>query len=150
MVASEGTSNPVSHISTTMAIFIGDPLSLNFRAASLVIRMARTIIFPAGMRYQGELAGTAARMRDIGMDYRTTTLEEVTASLRQLQDATARLETALAACGELGEGLEAAQRYCADVLPLMLEVRSHADALETMVADDLWALPNYQEILFGK
>ncbi|MDE7242156.1 glutamine synthetase III [Desulfovibrio sp.] len=118
--------------------------------ASLVIRMARTIIFPAAMRYQGELAATAARLRDLGMDCRTTTLEEVTGSLRQLEDATAKLETALAACGELGEGLDAAEHYCNDVLPLMLEVREHADTLETMVADDLWALPNYQEILFGK
>ena len=118
--------------------------------ANLVIRMARTIIFPAAMRYQGELATTAGRLRDLGMDYRTTTLEEVTASLRRLQDATAKLETALAACGELGEGLEAAEHYCNDVLPLMLEVREHADTLETIVADDLWALPNYQEILFGK
>lgn len=118
--------------------------------ANLVIRMARTIIFPAAMRYQGELAATAGRLRDLGMNYRTTTLEEVTASLRQLQDATAKLETALAACGELGEGLDAAEHYCNDVLPLMLEVREHADTLETIVADDLWALPNYQEILFGK
>lgn len=118
--------------------------------ANLVIRMARTIIFPAAMRYQGELAATAARMRDIGLEIRTTTLEEVTSSLRRLQDATARLETSLAACGGLGEGLEAARRYCDEVLPLMGEVRGHADTLETLVADDLWALPNYQEILFGK
>ena len=118
--------------------------------ASLVIRMARTIIFPAAMRYQGELAATAGRLRDLGMDCRTTTLEQVSESLRRLEDATTRLETALAACGELGEGLDAAERYCNDVLPLMLEVRGHADTLETLVADDLWALPNYQEILFGK
>ncbi len=32
----------------------------------------------------------------------------------------------------------------------MEETRKHADHLETIVADDLWALPNYQEILFGK
>ena len=32
----------------------------------------------------------------------------------------------------------------------MLEVRRYADLLEVRVADDLWALPNYQEILFGK
>ncbi|MBD5626339.1 MAG: glutamine synthetase type III [Desulfovibrio sp.] len=118
--------------------------------ANLVIRMARTIIFPAAMRYQGELAATAGRLRDLGLDCRTTTLEHVTTSLRQLEDATAKLETALAACGERGEGLDAAEHYCNDVLPLMLEVREHADTLETMVADDLWALPNYQEILFGK
>ena len=118
--------------------------------ANLSIRMARTIIFPAGMRYQGELAGTAAQLRAIGKDYKTMTLDEVTAHLRGLQTATARLEDVLADVGQLGESLDAAQRYCEEVLPLMKEVRHYADLLETRVADDLWALPNYQEILFGK
>ena len=30
----------------------------------------------------------------------------------------------------------------------MDDVRSAADALETLVADDLWPLPTYQEMLF--
>jgi glutamine synthetase len=32
----------------------------------------------------------------------------------------------------------------------MLEVREHVDALEGLVADDLWPLPTYQEMLFIK
>ena len=53
--------------------------------AILTIRIARTIIFPAAMRYQGELAETAARMKAIGKDFRTITLDEVTEQLRGLQ-----------------------------------------------------------------
>ena len=30
----------------------------------------------------------------------------------------------------------------------MAAVRTAADALETLVADDLWPLPTYQEMLF--
>jgi glutamine synthetase len=30
------------------------------------------------------------------------------------------------------------------------ELRKHGDALETMVADDLWPLPTYREMLFIK
>jgi glutamine synthetase len=37
---------------------------------------------------------------------------------------------------------------CDKVLPAMLKVREFADALEAVVADDLWALPSYQEMLF--
>ena len=118
--------------------------------ARLTIRMARTIIFPASMRYQGELANTAGRMRDLGLDYRTVALDEITEWQRGMQDATARLEACLTALDTAGEGLEAACRYCGEVLPLMQEVRRNADMLETRVADDLWALPNFQEILFGK
>ena len=42
-------------------------------------------------------------------------------------------------------------QFCAkDIFSLMEEVRSHADALEVLVADDLWPLPKYQEMLFIK
>ena len=34
------------------------------------------------------------------------------------------------------------------LLPAMDAVRAAADALETLVADDLWPLPTYQEMLF--
>ena len=36
------------------------------------------------------------------------------------------------------------------VLAPMAEVRKLGDTLETMVADDLWPLPTYREILFIK
>ena len=36
------------------------------------------------------------------------------------------------------------------VLPAMEGVRGAADALEKVVADDLWPLPKYSEILFIK
>jgi glutamine synthetase len=36
------------------------------------------------------------------------------------------------------------------VLPAMGEVRAAADQLERIVADDLWPLPKYSEILFIK
>jgi glutamine synthetase len=32
----------------------------------------------------------------------------------------------------------------------MNEVRAHADVLETEVADELWPLPKYREMLFIK
>ena len=37
-----------------------------------------------------------------------------------------------------------------DVLPAMGAVREVADKLETLVADDLWPLPSYREMLFIK
>ena len=118
--------------------------------ATLVIRMARTIIFPAGMRYQGELAETAARMKAVGLDIRLDMLRDVTEQLRGMQDAVVRLETALSGVDGQSDLPTRARLYCEEVLPLMGEVRRYADLLETRVADDLWDLPSYQEILFGK
>jgi glutamine synthetase len=36
------------------------------------------------------------------------------------------------------------------VLPAMDDVRAVADRLERLVADDLWPLPKYSEVLFIK
>ena len=89
-------------------------------------------------------------MRAIGKDPKTVTLAEITSNLRLMQDASAQLEDVLNKADSLGYSFEAAQSYRDNVLPRMLEVRRYADLLEVRVADDLWALPNYQEILFGK
>lgn len=118
--------------------------------AKLVIRMVRTIIYPAAVRYQGELAQTAAGLKAIGMDFKTQTLEIVTKYLRALQDKNTELEQALTDVEKIGNNLVAAESYASRILPLMNEIRTYADMLETRVPDDLWSLPNYEEILFGK
>ena len=46
--------------------------------------------------------------------------------------------------------LAEAKHFCKDVLPAMLKVREAGDALEGIVADDLWPLPTFQEMLFIK
>ncbi|WP_428561314.1 MAG: glutamine synthetase III [Solidesulfovibrio sp. DCME] len=114
--------------------------------AALVVRMAKTIIFPAAMRYQGELAKTCADLKAIGHDFKMDTLECVTTKLRDLQAKVAELEKIVehSADGTLAE----AKHMCCTVLPAMNEVRAVADALEAVVADDLWSLPSYQEMLF--
>jgi glutamine synthetase len=39
---------------------------------------------------------------------------------------------------------------CGEVVPAMAAVREVADKLEKVVADDLWPLPKYSEVLFIK
>ena len=48
------------------------------------------------------------------------------------------------------EGLELAEYARDKQLAKMHEVREVADTLELIVADDLWPLPKYSEILFIK
>lgn len=117
--------------------------------ANLAIRMAKTIIFPAAMRYQGELAATCANLKAIGHDVKMITLEDVTTKLRTLQKSVGDLEKILDGVPH-GDALKEAKYYCAKVLPGINEVRTWADSLESVVADDLWSLPSYQEMLFIK
>jgi glutamine synthetase len=58
-----------------------------------------------------------------------------------------KLEGALAESGGHSK-LDHAKHLCGAVLPAMAEVRKTADILEGIVADDLWPLPTYQEMLF--
>jgi glutamine synthetase len=117
--------------------------------ARSVIEVAKTMIFPAAVRYQGQLAGTCASLKAVGYTFDTDTLDKVTALVKKLQDGIADVEKAMAhhsADGLLSE----AKHCCTDVLPAMLAVRKTADELEGIVADDLWPLPTYQEMLFIK
>ncbi|MDX2167034.1 MAG: glutamine synthetase III [Deltaproteobacteria bacterium] len=115
--------------------------------ARTAVEMAKTIIFPAAIRYQGELALTCANLKAVGYTFDTETLDKMTALVKDLQSGIAKLE------GELGNHhgaskLEHAQHFCGAVLPTMAELRKTSDALEGMVADDLWPLATSPEMLF--
>jgi glutamine synthetase len=115
--------------------------------ARTAIEMAKTIIFPAAVRYQGELALTCANLKAVGYVFDTDTLDKVTGLVKDLQDGTAKLEALLAEHGGHSK-LEHAKHLCKEVLPAMAAVRKTADLLEGIVADDLWPLATYQEMLF--
>ncbi|EAQ82548.1 glutamine synthetase, type III [Blastopirellula marina DSM 3645] len=117
--------------------------------AALMVEIARTLIFPAAVRYQGELASTCANLKMLGYDFDTNTLDKVTSLVKDLQDGTADLETKMAKHG-FADLKEESRYLCDSVLPAMLAVRTAADELEGIVADDIWPLPTYQEMLFVK
>jgi glutamine synthetase len=95
-----------------------------------------------------ELADTCASLKSVGMDYEMAVLEDVTEKMRSLKKATGELEALLET--EIEDPLEKARYMRDQVIPGMLKVRECADALEDVVADDLWPLPTYQEMLFIK
>ncbi|KAA0135439.1 glutamine synthetase III [Gimesia chilikensis] len=116
---------------------------------NLTLKMAKTMIFPAVIRYQGELVSNCASLKMLDYEFDTKTLDKVTALVKALQDSIGELETAGAENGS-EDLLAEANYYCHTILPLMNKVREYADELEGIVADDLWPLPTYQEMLFIK
>ncbi|MBN2342905.1 MAG: glutamine synthetase III [Deltaproteobacteria bacterium] len=115
----------------------------------LTSRIGRTQIFPAAIRYQSELAKTCADLKAVGYKFDTDTLDTVTTYVKELQDSLSALDKAMA--GKKGSTPLAEAKYFRDkVIPAMLAVREVADKLEGVVADDLWPLPTYQEMLFIK
>jgi glutamine synthetase len=118
-----------------------------FVEARLTLEMGQTSILPAAVRYQTELAQNVSALKAAGVDADMTELHAVSEPLSALKTALASLKAALES-DPGGEALAEATHAKDALLPAMAAVRSAADVLEAMVADDLWPLPTYQEMLY--
>lgn len=118
-----------------------------FVEARLTLEMGQTSILPAAVRYQTELAQNVAALKAAGVEADMTELHAVSEPLAGLKSALGSLKSALES-DPGGEALAEATHAKDALLPAMAAVRSAADVLEAMVADDLWPLPTYQEMLY--
>jgi glutamine synthetase len=114
--------------------------------AKLVTKMAKTTILPAAIGYLGKLGQAISSAKAGGFAVSTKLGEQVSGLTTELEKAIGALETASAHQGK--DVLDEAKHLRDKVLPAMLAVRSAADSLEGVVADENWPLPTYQEMLF--
>jgi glutamine synthetase len=117
--------------------------------AKLMINMAKTMIYPAASRYLADLATTASALSEIGVDLGKEPALKIAEEIKGMMASVAELTDAIAKDDFASD--EEHLQYCANTIRgLMDQTRTHADALEAEVADDLWPLPTYQEMLFIK
>ena len=114
--------------------------------ARSTLEIAATAVLPAAVRYQTEVALNLGALKAAGVEVDTDPLDEVSGPVSDLRSAVATLRAALAAW--TGTAEEEAQYAHLTLIPAMAAVRSAADILEGIVADDLWPLPTYQEMLY--
>ena len=113
-------------------------------------------VLPAAKRYQTMLLQNVLAVKQVFSADETASLNEMDYSIiRQIEHHS----------GAILEGVEAmtearhkanrqpderskAIAYHDTVLPLMAEIREHADALELIVDDEMWTLPKYRELMF--
>jgi glutamine synthetase len=119
--------------------------------ANMMVHLGRTMILPAALRYQTEVAQAVTATKAAGVENAAQVehLRDLTGVLSKFQAAIASLEDALHHNGN-GDAYAHAKYMKESVLPKMSELRTLGDKLETMVADDLWPLPTYREMLFIK
>jgi glutamine synthetase len=115
--------------------------------AKLALEIGSTIILPAGIRYQTELAQNVAALKAAGIEPSIAALEAVSAPIADLEAGLAKLKAALSD-HSAESALDEAKHAQEELLPAMAAIRAAADALEGIVADDLWPLPTYQEMLY--
>jgi glutamine synthetase len=121
-------------------------ISIEGRTALL---MARTMILPAALRAQKDVAESVAAAKSAGikspagaelLDDLVSTIDELTAGIK-------KLDTALSHHAD-GDVFDHAKYMRDKVIPGMLAVRAAADKLETIVPDEYWPIPTYREMLF--
>jgi glutamine synthetase len=115
--------------------------------AKLAVEIGSTIILPAAIRYQTELAQNVAALKAAGIEASTAVLQAVTGPINELETGLSTLKAALAD-HSAESALDEAKHAQEHLLPAMETIRAAADALEGVVADDLWPLPTYQEMLY--
>src|SRR3954454_10973399 len=112
--------------------------------AETAATIARTQLLPAAVRHLAELRAAGDGISPIRSLAGETgeLIEELTFEIRKLEEKNDTPEDL--------EGLAWAKYIRDEVVPAMDGVREVADRLERIVAEDLWPLPRYSEILFIK
>jgi glutamine synthetase len=128
--------------------------------ANALNEMVNASIIPAGFKYQKLLSDNLSVLEslkksgDVKLDAAALAdqkdhLGEVVAKIYYVRRNAAEMTKLL----EKAAGIESEERaklYFEELKPLMEHIRRHVDALERVVADDLWDLPKYREMLFIK
>ena len=108
--------------------------------AETTFSIAKTMILPAALRHLALIAESG--VSDRSRPRSRSLVDELIAALGELEAANAYPD-------EL-EGMDLAIHARDKQIAAMAQVREAADKLEKVVADDLWPLPKYEEMLFIK
>jgi glutamine synthetase len=117
--------------------------------ANSALQIGKTMILPAGYRYQGELVDTATKLKSLGHSVHMGTLDKLTKLVGEFESRIEALEKTLGHHGG-GDLRSEVKHFHDDVIPAMVALRETADQIEVILPDDLWPLPTYREMLFIK
>ncbi|MGI9039888.1 MAG: glutamine synthetase III [Gemmatimonadales bacterium] len=118
--------------------------------AETMVSVARGQILPASLEHQRRTAEAVAATRAAGVEAPETTraLQDLVALVDELRRRAAEVER-LGAHHD-ADPIKHAAQISRELKPAMARLRAAGDALEGVVAADLWPLPNYRELLFLK
>ena len=113
-------------------------------------------VLPAAKRYQTMLLQNVLTVKQVFSADETASLNEMDYSIiRQIEhhsgailEGVERMTEARHKANRQPDERSKAIAYHDHVLPLMAEIREHADALELIVDDEMWTLPKYRELMF--
>jgi glutamine synthetase len=118
---------------------------------SMASFIAKTMILPAALTFQGNVATSVNAAKTAGVDSSAQfeLLKTLTGLITDFQKQIAVLDKALHHHAD-GDAFAHAKNARDTIIPAMTELRKTGDKLESIVSDDLWPLPTYREMLFIK
>ena len=116
--------------------------------AKLCVQMYKGSIYPAAVRWAGELSGELARAELAGAKMDKSPVKKLAKLVSESQKIVAKIEEALAKPAEKDLRKALASRRA--LLLSMNRLRDAVDRMEREIPDDVWPLPSYQEMLFVK
>ncbi len=124
---------------------------INIEALTM-LEMVRRDIIPAVSDYVAELCANVAAKQAVCEEIPCSGEKEVIMQLASLNDQTTALANKLE--GLLGEVdmskvREASQAMAHKIIPVMEEMRSKVDKMETLTSSDYWPYPSYYELLYS-
>jgi glutamine synthetase len=114
--------------------------------------IAMTMILPAAMEHQKQLAESIVALSQADPEADTSAQREILAlctgaitELKRAVDALLAVQAEIEASAD--DEIQKSPRYREEILPAMQRIRERADLLERLVDDSLWPLPKYREML---
>ena len=114
-------------------------------------------IIPAAIRYQNTLLENIGGLKEVyGAAHKKVAegqlniLEHIGEHIVEIKSLTDKMTEARRRANNLSTINKKAQAYCNNVKPYFETIRVQSDKLEKLVADDLWPLTKYREMLFAK
>ncbi len=114
-------------------------------------QMVDTLVLPAAFTYAGQLASSAAQAKTAGIKNvpQVDAANEVGALIEELRSERQKLVAVIEKTEHMHDDLDkCAKMLTSSGADAMAGVRAACDKLELVVADELWPLPKYREMLF--
>lgn len=115
-------------------------------------------IIPIAIRYQNQLIENVIGLKEV-LDTKTfqslsktqtDTIRDISDHIINIKNKVQRMVETRKQINKYEEAEQKAMEYRDQVLPYFEDVKYHVDKLELLIDDEMWPLPKYRELLFGR
>ncbi len=121
--------------------------------AKALFNIISSQVIPAAVKYQGDLAVSISKAEKVlgsGVDFaaQKSLLKIISELINSIHTSVNDLKSKLDKKNGSHDYQKIADYYCSEIKGSMEEIRKKVDELELHIADDLWPMPKFWEMLF--